>query len=176
VLVFKDATGETTVKVADFGYSTLVAGEAFVGGEAPASGTASTAQPTSRTGKVFLPKSRPWNAPEHHYGEFSPAEAKLTDVYSFGVLCLWVLFGSVPAVQDSTEYKFDGSNWALSSLEQLKYDDKMEHLANQLMGSMPLKAEHRPRLKEFFSLTVVLDPAKRSSDFGTLLSLLIDQR
>ena len=48
VLVFKDAiTKEITVKVADFGYSTLTAGESE---------------------RVLLPKSRPWNAPEHRYG------------------------------------------------------------------------------------------------------------
>ena len=73
VLVFKDATKKPTVKVADFGYSTLTAGE---------------------SGKVFLPKSRPWNAPEHHLGEFNAQEAKKTDVYSFGMLCLWLLFGN----------------------------------------------------------------------------------
>ncbi|KAF8539361.1 kinase-like domain-containing protein, partial [Trichophaea hybrida] len=70
VLIFKDATGKTTVKVADFGYSTLTAGA---------------------RGKVYLPKSRPWNAPEHHVREFTAPDAKLTDVYSFGMLCLWVV-------------------------------------------------------------------------------------
>ena len=74
VLVFKDAiTRKITVKVADFGYSTLTVGE---------------------SGKVFLPKSRPWNAPEHHFGEFNAQEAKKTDVYSFCMLCLWLLFGN----------------------------------------------------------------------------------
>ena len=74
VLVFKDAiTKEITVKVTDFGYSTLTVGE---------------------SGKVILPKSRPWNAPEHHFREFKVQEAKKTDVYSFGMLCLWFLFGN----------------------------------------------------------------------------------
>ena len=74
VLVFKDAiTRKITVKVADFGYSTLTVGE---------------------SGMVFLPKSRPWNAPEHHFGGFIAQEAKKTDVYSFGMLCLWLLFGT----------------------------------------------------------------------------------
>ena len=56
VLVFKDdITRNVTVEVADFGYSTLTVGE---------------------SGKVLLPKSRPWNAPEHHFGEFNTQEAK----------------------------------------------------------------------------------------------------
>ncbi|KAF8544152.1 kinase-like domain-containing protein, partial [Trichophaea hybrida] len=78
VLIFKDATGKTTVKVADFGYSTLAAGEAE---------------------NICLPKSKPWNAPEHHFGEFTTHNAKLTDVYSFGMLCLWVVSGGVPILQ-----------------------------------------------------------------------------
>jgi hypothetical protein len=42
---------------------------------------------------IFLPKSRPWDAPEHHFGEFSAPAAKKIDVYSFSLLCLWILFG-----------------------------------------------------------------------------------
>jgi serine/threonine protein kinase len=81
VLVFKDVTGKTTIKVADFGYSTL-AGEVE---------------------QVLLPKSRPWNAPEHYFGEFEVTDAKKTDVYSFGILCLWVLFGTLLIAQNSTQ-------------------------------------------------------------------------
>jgi len=179
VLVFKDTSGETIVKVADFGYSTLVAGGPLARGEAPAAGDKPAGHPANEAGNVFLPKARPWNAPEHHFGGFTPPEAKLTDVYSFGMLCLWVLVGSVPVVQNSTEYEFKGSTGALTSLEQLKYDDKMEHFANQLMESMSLEsinAEHRTRLKEFFSLTIALNPTKRTSDFGKLLDLLNQTR
>ena len=74
MLVFKDSTGKITVKVADFGYITIAASEG---------------------GRVFLPKSRPWNAPEHHFEGFTSFKARKTDAYSFGMLCLWVLFGSV---------------------------------------------------------------------------------
>jgi len=158
VLVFKDATGKTTVKVADFGYSTLAVGE---------------------TAKVFLPKSRPWNAPEHYFGEFNVADAKKTDVYTFGMLCLWVLFGSMSLPQKNTEYTFDISDGPHTSLEYFKDDDKMEDIASQLMDSVSLadlNADYRIRLNEFFSLTVPLNPEKRTSDLGKVIVLLSPKR
>jgi serine/threonine protein kinase len=154
VLVFKGTTGKTTVRVTDFGYSTLS---------------------ESKAGKVYLPKSRPWNAPEHHFGEFTAPDAKQTDVYSFGMLCLWVLFGGAPRLQCSTIYTFDASTGLRTSLEKFKYDDKLEHIAYQLIDTIPLvgmNAEHRNRLKEFFGLTVPLNPAKRASDLQKLVILL----
>ena len=124
MLVFKDAiTGKTRVKVADFGYSTHTMGE---------------------SGKVLLPKSRPWNAPEHHFGEFKVQEAKKTDVYSFGMLCLWILFGNrLSNFQQTTAdgvtglISFDIPFFGrLTLLECLKYEDILEGIANHLLGSM----------------------------------------
>ncbi|KAF8538086.1 hypothetical protein BDD12DRAFT_911052 [Trichophaea hybrida] len=154
VLVFKDATGKTTVKVSDFGYSTLAAGE---------------------EGRVFLPKSRPWNAPEHHFGEFKVCQAKKADVYSFGMLCLWILFGNcLSSIPDGkTELlSFTASIGSQTLLERLKGEDKVEQIANQLILSMPdMNTEHQIRLKEFFSLTVQMDPEKRTSNLGKLVRL-----
>jgi serine/threonine protein kinase len=60
VLVFKNSTGKTTVKVTDFGYSTLVADKTHLTGKSPAEGQAPAAGQEER---VLLPKSRQWNAP-----------------------------------------------------------------------------------------------------------------
>ena len=162
VLVFKDATSKTTVKVTDFGYSTLA---------------------TSEEGMVFLPKSRPWNAPEHHFGEFNALKAKKTDVYSFGMLSLWVLFGNtLPDISQTTAgatelISFNAPLGRRTLLEQLKDEDQVQHIANRLMESMSgLNTEQRVRLKEFFSLTVSLNPEKRTSDVGKLVSLLDQER
>jgi serine/threonine protein kinase len=160
VLVFKDTAGKTTVKVTDFGYSTFTAPETSSVG---------------RTGSVFLPKSRPWNAPEHHFGDFTALEAKKADVYSFGMLCFWILFGNI-CMPQNMEYTFDTSTGPSTSLEQIKYDDKMEYVANQLMESVSvgagLNAKHKSRLQIFFSLTVPLNPEKRTTDIAKLLGLL----
>ena len=166
VLVYKDATGKTAVKVADFGYSTLATGEAIATGG-------------GATGRVFLPKSRPWNAPEHHFGEFTTTGAKNTDVYSFGMLCLWALFGSAQTECKYEGISFDGSNRPRTPLEQLKDGGELEIVANQLIDSIPLlsfNAEQRIRLKEFFKLTVQLSPENRTSDVGNLVGLLNQER
>ena len=164
VLVFKDAiTREITVKMADFGYSTLTAGE---------------------SGKVLLPKSRPWNAPEHHFGEFKVQEAKKTDVFSFGMLCLWILFGNrLSSFQQTTT---DGVTGPISFdipffrgrptlLECLKVEDRLEDIANRLLGSMPdlnVDPEYTIRLKEIFSLTLPHNPGKRACNLERVISFL----
>ena len=159
VLVFQDAiTREITVKVADFGYSTLTMGE---------------------SGKVFLPKSRPWNAPEHHFRGFKAQEAKKTDVYSFGLLCLWFLFRS--RLSDIPQATADGTTDLISFnaplfgrrtlLELLKDEDRVEDIANRLVESMP-GSEYRIRLQEIFSLTLPLNPGKRTCDLARIVGLL----
>ena len=165
MLVFKDTVSrKTTVKVADFGYSTLTTGE---------------------SGMVILPKSRPWNAPEHHLGEFKAHEAKKTDVYSFGMLCLWVLFGD--SLSDVPQTTADGSAGLISFdvpflggptlLEYLKDEDRLEHVANQLVESMPgLNVEYRIHLKEIFSLTLPHNPTKRTCDLARVTGLLSQKK
>jgi len=149
--------------VTDFGYSTLAAGE---------------------SGIVFLPKSRPWNSPEHHFDEFNVLQAKKTDVYSFGMLCVWLLFEDslldIPhtSVDGALELiSFNVPLGPLTLLERLKGDDKVTHIVNQLIELMSdLNTERRIRLKEFFSLTLQLDPQKRTSDVGKLVCLLSNQQ
>ena len=168
VLVFKDAiTRKITVKVTDFGYSTLTMGE---------------------SGTVLLPKSRPWNAPEHHFGEFTAHEAKKTDVYSFGMLCLWVLFGD--CLSDFSQTTADGVTGLISFdvpsfhyrstfLEYLKGEGKLEYIANNLLESMPglgSDVEHTVRLKEIFSLTLPHNPGKRTCDLARVIGLLSQKK
>ena len=162
MLVFKDAiTRETKVKVTDFGYSTLTVGE---------------------SGVVLLPKSRPWNAPEHHFGGFKADEAKKADVYSFGMLCLWVLFEN--RLSDFQQSNPDGVTGLISFdvpsfrsrptlLECLKNEGRLEYIANNLLGSMPnLDFNYAIRLKEIFSLALAHNPAKRASDLARVVGLL----
>ena len=167
VLVFKDSTtGDFTVKVADFGYSTLI-----VGG----------------SGKVVLPKSRPWNAPEHRLGEFNAQEAKKTDAYSFGMLCLWLLFedrlSDIPQTTVHGTAELVSFNAPLlqvgrpTLLEVLKDEDRVEGIANHLVESMPgLSVEYRIRLKEIFSLTLQLNPGKRTCDLTRVIGLLSQKK
>ena len=166
ILVFEDAiTREITVKVADFGYSTLTVGE---------------------SGEVILPKSRPWNAPEHRFGEFNAQEAKKTDVYSFGMLCLWLLFGI--RLSDIPQTTADGTAGLISFdappflggstlLERLKDEDRVEDIANHLVESMPgLDVKYRIRLKDAFSLALPHNPGKRTCDLARVIGLLSQKK
>ena len=164
MLVFKDAiTRKITVKVADFGYSTLTVGE---------------------SGKVLLPRSRPWNAPEHHFEGFKAHEAKKTDVYSFGMLCLWVLFGG--CISDFPQTTADGGVTGLISfdgpffrgrltlLECLKNEGRLECIANNLLGS--LDVGYAINLKEVFGLTLAHNPGKRTCDLARVVGLLSQKK
>ena len=170
VLVFRDAiTRKITVKVADFGYSTLT---------------------MNKSEKVLLPKSRPWNAPEHHFGEFKVQEAKKTDVYSFGMLCLWILFGSRLGLSNFQQTTADGVNGPVSFdipffrsrptlLECLKNEDRLEDITNHLLESMPglnVDSEYAIRLKEIFSLTLPHNPGKRTCNLERVVGLLNGKR
>ena len=168
VLVFKDAiTRKITVRVADFGYSSLTVGE---------------------SGKVLLPRSRPWNAPEHHFGEFKAHEAKKMDVYSFGMLCLWVLFGDRLSDFPQLGANADGIAELISFdappflsrptlLERLKGEDRLECIANHLLELTPgLHVEYKTCLKEVFSLTLPHDPAKRTCDLAGVIGHLSQKK
>ena len=70
ILIFKNREGRLIAKLADFGCSVLG---------------------TSRDQLVRLPKSEPWFAPEYHHRDFKLHMAQRMDIYSFGMLCLWIL-------------------------------------------------------------------------------------
>jgi serine/threonine protein kinase len=70
ILIFRNDLNRYVAKVADFGYSTVVMDD----------------------GLVYLPKSVPWNAPEHHGRDFTFQRALKCDTYSFGLVCLRILF------------------------------------------------------------------------------------
>jgi len=69
-LVFREESDKVVARVTDFGYSTYFAGENL----------------------IYMPRSMPWDAPEHHHRGFSHYQAMKMDIYSFGMLCLWLIF------------------------------------------------------------------------------------
>lgn len=46
----------------------------------------------SDDGLVYVSRSEPWEAPEWHVRELSLMNAKKMDIYSFGLLCIWMFF------------------------------------------------------------------------------------
>ena len=112
-----------------------------------------------RIRKGFLAKVKTMECSRSFRG-FKAQEAKKTDVYSFGMLCFWFLFGN--RLSDIPQTTADGTAELISFnappfgrrtlLELLKDEDRVEDIANHLVESMP-GSEYRIRLQEIFSLT-----------------------
>ena len=100
------------------------------------------------------------------------------------MLCLWVLFeyrlSDIPQTAADGTAELISFNAAptgrLTLLERLKYEDRAKDIANHLVESMPgLNVEYGIRLKEIFSLTLQLDPAKRTNDLAKVIGFLSEK-
>ncbi|KAL9100712.1 MAG: hypothetical protein Q9163_003938, partial [Psora crenata] len=156
VLIFKDHNGTFTARLIDFGYSTRYARD---------------------TDLHTMAATKPWNAPEHnrYHKLWTRFEAKKMDYFSFGMLCLWVLFEKDLSASTLSFRKTvfrRGCEVSCSSPEQLKdilqdskADGKLPLLAQELVDAeIGLKDNERTALKEFF--ISVLDERQDRRDIG----------
>lgn len=150
VLIFKDSHGTYTPRVTDFGYSTWFASEDET---------------------IGIRTSWPWNAQEYDRCSVRPSQAKNMDVFSLGMLCLWVLFekyfcGTTPLPQAASwapELFAQTSNLE-SILETLKHQDKLVPLAQQFLDvKTTVKTEKMIALSQFLTSALSCDPDRRSS-------------
>jgi serine/threonine protein kinase len=143
VLVFPDDEGEIVAKVCDFGYSTLSARN-------------------SEEQQIHLPISTPWNAPEvDRNARFSLHQAKLADVYSFGVLCLWLLL--TDATPQNTMH-----------IGKLKEDGELEQFVRGRIGDMPsLGTDQKNGLTSFFACALARDASLRSLDLKRIMEPVV---
>ncbi|KAF5610581.1 serine threonine kinase [Fusarium tjaetaba] len=133
ILVFNDTNGGLVAKVTDFGFATLQV-------------TAST------DGRIELPISNPWNAPEVCLEEdYSLHQARLTDIYSFGLLCLWLLFADSPQILDR--------------ISTAKSEGQLLPFAHSQVQTLTgLNQDDKRSLCGFFNATISHDPNDRSLD------------
>lgn len=144
VLVFENDSNGYIAKVADFGYSTLFASDNEL---------------------VKMPRSPYWVAPEWHHRGCKAADAMKMDIYSFGMLCLWLLFYNT---QENTTCDF------YSNLNSAK---TVSVLAHQLIIAMAgLDDQKRCNLSQLFDLTLANNPVDRSLDFNQLIRLFAPHR
>jgi serine/threonine protein kinase len=152
-----DDCGDATnyvAKVADFGYSTC----------------RGAAENTSSSEQVSLPWSPPWNAPEVHRDNYILpfSEAKLSDVFSLGMLCLWLLFQNEDLSKSAR-----GVQGEYDWLRELKKDGKMKSFARErIHGDRGLDISRKPAIEEFFELTLSAESCRRTRDLHYLLRLL----
>lgn len=159
VLVFKSSKGRGTFKMSDFGYSTLTTNEEDI---------------------ISLPCSPPWNAPEIHHRGFSLARAKMADIYSFGLLCLWILFKDDPLNLEDITTPAACEN--VNSLDQLirekfliaylKKNNMMVGIADKLVQQSDLPTEDQLSLKKFFITMLSFDPEQRNCDLEELIKYI----
>jgi serine/threonine protein kinase len=167
VLVFRDKSGAIFAKLADFGYS----GWDMLESE-----------------KILIkpPRSRPWDAPEYHHHGFSVAKARLLDIFSFGMLCMWIMFED--KLHSGTFIPLESPEIECASLtvvdysrvfsdqnftDELKHEGKLLKLARQLTGTAKTSTNaQKERLLRFFDSTLAYDPGHRAWNLEELGSLL----
>lgn len=144
VLIFEDESRHYVGKVADFGYSSCFASDDDL---------------------LKLPCSKPWHAPEYHHRPITPLQAKKMDLYSFGMVCLWLLFYNSP--QDSNR-NFDADLKTVNSASQIA--------SQSILAMGGLSTQCKASLIQFFDAALASDPSNRSSNIQELLELLAPHR
>lgn len=141
VLVFRDKYGRYSAKVIDFGYSTRYVDDHQ---------------------QLTMSISELWNAPENSGDgrRWTILQAKQSDLYCFGMLCLWLIFeprlsGAIPLAQDR---KTKGE----STLREKKAE--LQAYARQLLRSeTTLEEGKRTALGKFFDCSLHKDPERRET-------------
>lgn len=152
------------MRVTDFGYSTRYGSESH---------------------PLKLPISVPWNAPEHDRlaKEWTPAQAKLTDMYSFGLVSFWLMFhpwlrGDMPWPQDNRcvcptleTMRTSLNETALDHLITLKESREITTQSELLVFSEDsLLERYQTALKDFFATSLSLNPGDREATLQRLLA------
>ena len=144
-MVAEDNQGKLITKIADFGFSSCALKD---------------------NEQLILPGTLPWNAPEvHEYSHlFTYSEAIKTDVFSVGMLCLWLLNSN----QYSTPEDRTGYMW----LSDLKNGRTFIPSINSLLDSaIDLCSEEKENLRNFFACTLVRSPTERNGNLAWLTTL-----
>jgi serine/threonine protein kinase len=165
VLVFHEDE-RLVVKLIDFGYSSMFCEDL--------------------ESLINVPISIPWYAPElkNHSGSFSILEAKKTDIFSFGVFAMWVLFGnaSLESTNGSVSDKelIDGSEnmsqdrW-IQHIEECKSQDGLVQVACELLArSEEIETRHKGWIKSLFEKALPCNATEREGSMVALLSDLKD--
>lgn len=147
MLIFKDNSNIYVAKVADFGYSKTIKG----------------------SNGIAIGRTWPWEAPEWEERHiFTPCDAKKTDAYSFGMLCLWLILSM----------SLDNPNVMIEKFEGLseQSNDTCAAAKSLIESHVSLQTFEKEKLNKLFSLTLINDPKRRSFDFDQFLNCLITDR
>jgi serine/threonine protein kinase len=129
---------------------------------------------------VYVPRSEPWEAPERHIRESTLRNAKKMDIYSFGLLCLWIFFkeeylSDLGFPLAKLEMAFSGTNREATAAIQAikKKEDAMLDWALQLLEKKKAMTDQtRSCLEKVFRLTLIHDSNDRDATMETLVQTL----
>lgn len=164
VLICNDEIGAYAAKIMDFEYSTHFAGEKRL---------------------LTLGKSWPWSAPELLEGnKFTSTQARMIDAFSYGMLCLWLLFEKylsritpLPREAQWADRYFQGKgkmNLSKTILNDLKQENKLVTLARQLvMGESDIDGDKKRDLEGFFNALLTPNQTKPETDLTWSLGCLL---
>lgn len=147
--------------MADFGYSTIV-------------------HQNDDTETIKMPRSRPWDAPEHTFGPCNFLAARRMDIFSLGMFCLWILCHDkargenilLPTPEIDAIDITTGWSWT-RSIEHWKVSDHLIPLAKcAVLSYEHLTNNQQGRLDGFFTSALQTTPADREHNVWRLLQTL----
>ena len=142
VLVFQDSSEVFFARVTDFGYSTIY---------------------TKPGNPIQMPKSLHWVAPEWHHRGFSLTQAKKMDVYSLGLLVLWILCCN-------TSHSIEPQSQVIVAASS----DDVLTFAEENLRSMQI--QHRAGIKKFFWNSLNGNATDRCADVRHLQEILLGEK
>lgn len=122
---------------------------------------------------VPIPRSRPWCAPECDYSvNFSLKNAKKTDAYSFGMVCLYTLFRNLFGDDYGSGDRSPGEKRSETKLEEWKAGGIESKVGELLSNDVSLSEKMKDSLQAFFRLALPDDADVRNSDFRVFYNQL----
>jgi serine/threonine protein kinase len=155
ILVFGDPSGGVTLKMIDFAYSQ---------------------QWTDENILRRIPATKPWNAPEWHGRGFKLRAAQALDVYSYGLVCLWMFCKCIDVeLTGELERHLGAQNaeWTVASIEEFKANPQyLETLDDDISKSNILDRQILDSLRALFQLTLKRDKTKRAKSLRECIDIL----
>ena len=149
VLISEDEPGCYTAKVADLGYSVQLLGDNDYG---------------------YMPRSVPWQAPEWYERGHLFSEMVKMDIYSFGLVCLWLLFNEKLYENDLVfDALPDKHPHPLESMKQNELKETAERLVFEIVQS---SASNTIDLVLFFRSCLTPAPKNRASSMNAFIENL----
>ena len=112
---------------------------------------------------IQMPKSLHWVAPEWHHRGFSLTQAKKMDVYSLGLLVLWILCCN-------TSHSIEPQSQAIVTASS----DDVLTFAEENLSFMQI--QHRAGIKEFFWNSLRENATDRCADIRHLQEILLKEK